>query len=260
MKNYLLPAFAAILIVAGFAFWYRGYMPANSPAEQGTVPENPIVIDPNATSTTVDGYTIERVQENVETSYPSLTRALPASTNGMSDEAHAKILHSLSETVQKLGKNPNDTESWMILGTYRQILGDYEGAKEAWIFVAEKTQFAQAYENLGNLYAGYLKDAVKAEANYKKAIARDPIMPQYYRTLAEWYTNASRAADAENTLRTGIKAVPKALDLYVLLARQLVANDKTKEAKALYAQAIESAKAQNNTDAVVQITAEMNKL
>ena len=259
-KTFAIVAAVILVLLGALYFTNRKTVVLPSDGAATTTPEQNVVIDPSATSTTVNGYTIERVTAIKEVGkYPIINRALPTSMNGLSAEAHAAILKSLSKVATNLAKNPGSVEDWMLLGTYRQLLGDYEGAKEAWVYVGSKGNIAQAYENLGNLYANYLRVPTQVEVNYKKAIALDALSPQYYRTLAEWYTSVSRNADAEKTLRAGIVAVPKALDLQVVLARLLVSIGRISDARPVYLQAIQSATVSGQTELAAQITAEMNK-
>ena len=55
-------------------------------------------------------------------------------------------------------------ENWLVLGVYRKMIGDYESAKEVWEYAsAIRPQNSVSFNNLGELYAYYLKDNAKAE-------------------------------------------------------------------------------------------------
>ena len=242
----------AVLILLGLWAVFHARTVEAPTSETETATTTPIAIDLNATSTTQNGYTIERVIDTpVQPSYPSLNRPL-------SPQATPAQIKAVSTALDALKKNPNLFEQWMQLGLLRFILKDYEGAAQVWEY-AGKNNVPGAYENLGNLYANNIKDPAKAELNYKKALSSDPTNPGYYRVLAEFYQSIGKNTEAEATLRAGIKAVPKAFDLSVLLARHLRATGNILESNNIYDAAATSAEQAGQTALAQSIRDERNQ-
>jgi Tfp pilus assembly protein PilF len=104
-----------------------------------------------------------------------------------------------------------------------------------------------------------LKDPVKAEDAYKKALQSDPANPSYYRSLAEFYQSLGKNAQAETVLRSAGTAVPKAFDLQVLLARMLKQEGKVSEANAVYDATAVAAEKAGNTGLAQSIRDEMSQ-
>ena len=97
-----------------------------------------------------------------------------------------------------------------MLGVYRKIIGDYEGAREVWEYAsAIRPQNSVSFNNLGELYAYYLKNNKKAEENYAKAIENDPSAIYIYRNFFDFYRYfAKDTAKARAILEKGIAANP----------------------------------------------------
>lgn len=78
--------------------------------------------------------------------------------------------------------------SYMEAGSVKKGVGDYEGARDIWEFVnSVRPKNSVSFANLGDLYANFLNNNEKAEANYLKAIENDPSDPSYVRSLLELY-------------------------------------------------------------------------
>lgn len=243
-RPYIIPALVLVVLCAIAAgLLYSAYAAKNvitPDREDGTV----ITVDPNATSTTAKGYTIERIDDAPRLVYPAIERVVPASSKDLSESSRAQVIASMEKVKKALGQNPRVLTDWLVLGVYRQMLGDYAGASEVWEFVSvQAPQEGQSFENLANLYAVHLKDSVKAELNYKKAVAADPENPAFARALAEFYQVAGKTAQAEAALKAGIASAPKAYDLQVLLARLYRDLGRTAEARTTYETLIAAAKA-----------------
>lgn len=144
--------------------------------------------------------------------------------------------------------------------------GNYDGA------IAVLNQAASvypndiiAYNNLGDLYMNFKKDYVKAELNYKKVIANDATQINAYRSLLQLYTIADyhyapTPTAAADIVAAGIRAVPKAYDLQLVLARYYRDAGKTAQARVQYQAAIDNAKAQGLTAAATDMQAELQAL
>ncbi len=213
-----------------------------------------------------DGYTVE--MESVAPkrtkvpAAPSLDRAVPE-TPSLSAEARVVLLAHLSKTIAKLRANALSYGDWIELGAARQVLGDYEGAAQAWSYAAALSpSTGVAYANLGYLYAHYLTDYAKAEANYLKGIANDPRAVNTYRNIFELYVYSYKqgTSAAEDILKKGIAKLPDALDLKILLARYYRDGGRTAEARTAYDAAIASATAQHNPSLAAELTAEATSI
>lgn len=127
----------------------------------------------------------------------------------------------LKEVTERLKSNKYSLEDWLILGIYRKTLGDYKEAEKIWTYAGLAwPQNSTSFQNLGELYAYYLKDNQKAEQNYKKAIENGPEQIYIYRNFADFYRYVLKdTAKAKAILEQGIIANPGAtsLDLQNLL-------------------------------------------
>jgi len=103
-------------------------------------------------------------------------------------EAQEIAREKIEKLTTELRQNPNLFDNWLSLGIYRKIIGDYEGAAECWKYAATLNPKSPIpYNNLGDLYAYFLKDTKKAEENFLKAIENDPSAVYVYRSLYEFY-------------------------------------------------------------------------
>ena len=127
------------------------------------------------------------------------------------DQGSAKrAMEKISELSSSLRENPENVENWLVLGIYWKIIGDYQGAADVWNYVGKiSPNNYVSYNNLGELYAYYLKDNTKAEASYKKAIENGKNMIFIYRNFYDFYRNVLKdEAKAKALLEQGIAANP----------------------------------------------------
>lgn len=105
---------------------------------------------------------------------------------------------------------------------------------------AENADRPDALANLGNLYVSR-GEAARAESAYQKALALDPKFVPGYVNLADLYRAGRREADAERTLREGLRQSPNDGALRGALGLALVRQGKKKEALAEFAAAAKAA-------------------
>lgn len=87
-----------------------------------------------------------------------------------------------------LQKNPDSFNDWLYLGVLKKGVGDYEGARDVFIYAGQiRPQASTPFANLADLYAYFLNDPAKAEESIKKAIANDPKDYNLYLVLADIY-------------------------------------------------------------------------
>jgi len=116
--------------------------------------------------------------------------------------------------------NSDSFNELLALGLEKKGINDYEGARDAWerAGVVSPTNFI-SFNNLGDLYAYYLKDNKKAEENFLTAIKNGPNQIYIYRSLYEFYRYVVKDdAKAKAILQRGITANPNiSKDLKYLL-------------------------------------------
>ena len=122
-----------------------------------------------------------------------------------------KYKQELANFKKTLTENPGDAEAWARVGVLKKFFNNYEGARDAWEYAKiVNPEFSTPYYNLGGLYAGYLKDNLKAEENYLKAIEIDSALPYLYLGLAEFYSvfYKEKSDQVEQVLQRGLKILP----------------------------------------------------
>lgn len=249
--------FLLVLLGAGFFLW-RVMI-------GDTVTGGPFSVAPlNGTTTenTVSGV-VKVGSAPVGIPQPSLERAIPLTSPDLDAPARLATIKYLNTSVENLKKNPLAYQDWVNLGLARQMLGDYAGAEEVWIFSTKLVpNESVAFENLGNLYMSYLKNGAKSESFYKKAITLNPKNTNNYRSLAELYTyHYKKDTNAvELILKEGIQKNQGAYDLAVLLARYYKEKGMIAEAKSAYTVAANSARSAGKIDVATSIESERDEL
>lgn len=182
----------------------------------------------------------------------------------VSAEARTSINTNLAKIRAAITSNPTDFNAWISLGAFYHMGGDERMAEQVWLYAAALAPRASLpYNNLGDLYLNYLKDYVKAESAFKKAIAADAQDVGAYQNLFSLYTEygyKKGTTAAEDILKKGIAANPGAYDLNVLLARYYAGLGRTADAKVQYEVAIKAAQVAGQTAVAEQLKAEMAAL
>jgi tetratricopeptide (TPR) repeat protein len=162
---YILTGAALILLIAGAAWQYNKKQTASTETgETGT--STVLTIDPNATSTTVGGYTIER---ETAVQMPDYKTAIPIKTD-LADDARAAIKAQQADIRVKLDADNKDFNTWMRLAVLHKMAGNLDRAIEIWKFVTIiwPTDVV-AYRNLGGAYHT-LGNTKESRAWYQKGI------------------------------------------------------------------------------------------
>lgn len=140
----------------------------------------------------MSGVKIERIDRAndkpaVNISVPNLDREIKIVGN-MSEDAVRIATNKIKDLSGQLKKDSDNLENWLLLGIYRKMINDYEGARLAWEYAgATRPQSPTPFNNLGELYAYQLKDNIKAEENYLKAVKNDPSAIYIYRNFFDFY-------------------------------------------------------------------------
>lgn len=180
---------------------------------------------------------------------PSLERPITIPPS-FSSEAAALMQKEIRTLIAGIKGKPGDMSLWLDLGLRWQEIGDYEGARAAYEYVARLAPSSStAYANLGNLYHYYLKDFPKSEQYFLQAIKLDPKYVLFYANLHDLYRYSYKkdTGAAADILKQGIKANPEAVDLYVALAAYYKTQGNRAQAKVYYEQALDLAIDAGNT-------------
>jgi len=140
---------------------------------------------------------------------PDLDRPINI-TADMPEEAKTIARSNIEKTVSELKENPDLFNSWITLGGSYKLIGDFEGARDSWDYAGSiRPGNSTSFNNLGDLYAYYLKDNEKAEENFLKAIENGPDKIFIYRNLYDFYRNVLKdEGKAKETLQKGIALNP----------------------------------------------------
>jgi len=139
----------------------------------------------------------------------------------MSQEEAASFQSRFETTKEQLMKNRDNFDSWLALGVIKKGVGDYEGARDVFIYAGQiRPQLGISYGNLADLYAYFLDEPQKAEETYKIAIEKAPSYSPYYSGLADLYRYKFPNGDAlyEQTMLDALKKIPDEPNLTSALA------------------------------------------
>jgi tetratricopeptide (TPR) repeat protein len=155
------------------------------------------------------------------------------------------IQASYDKSLAALAKDPMDFNAWIDVGTLNLMSENYAVAETVWQFASKQWPSNYvSHNNLGDLYMSYLRDYPKAEAEFRAAIVNKRDDPNPYKNLFTLYSETSYKPTntaAEDVLKQGIAAVPKAIDMQVLLARWYKKLGRGADANAEYQIAIDNA-------------------
>jgi tetratricopeptide (TPR) repeat protein len=138
-------------------------------------------------------YTIEQVPidegKGIPQPIPDLSRPVTFADNiGLTSEVRAIVTQKITNFQNDLKKNANNIKEWIELGSYQKMAGDFDGAVQSWLYASKLMPTdTVSLGNLGNLYAYFIKDIMKAEYYYKEALAKAPTQTYLYLQLAEVY-------------------------------------------------------------------------
>lgn len=206
MKKLFIPSII-LIIIAGFGGWYV-YNDFYSDEKKDKNNENNAPLNlPNGQDWTISE---EKPSDDVlKDKQPDLVRKFYVMTN-LSETIQEQTQQEMQTLIQSLGENYNQPILWIQLGLLRKSIGDYSGAKEAWEYACLlRDSDTICHIDLGDLYAYYLADGVKAEQNFLKAIQISPNQPYLYEKTYEFYRYALKNdAKAKALLKKGIEANP----------------------------------------------------
>lgn len=157
----------------------------------------------------------------------------------LSDSIKNQAIEKIKNAGETIKNDYVSAGAWLDLGAYRKLIGDYSGAIEAWNFLTViYPKDPVAFNNLGDIYAFYLKDFARGEQNFLKAIANDSTKVGAYMQLVTIYQETRQLDKMEPLLLSGIKNNSADPTLKILLARFYVDQKRVKEALELYESAV----------------------
>lgn len=245
-----------VALLCVFVYWFI-FHPQQTPTTPLVQDEVAVDISSISTTTDVGGYTITPVIEPV-LSVPNYTQAI-AYDDPIPLNVRNAIESQFAEVSGILAKDPKDFNAWARLGVLHKMAGDYNSAKMLWEYVSRTwPKNTVSFTNLGDLYTNYLKEYPKAETNYLAQIENMPNDTNAYSNLFLLYSTVYKTNTnaAEEILKKGIVANPKAYDLQVMLARYYKEHGRTAEAASMFEAAAKNAETAGQKDIAAQIRAE----
>lgn len=152
---------------------------------------------------------------------PAEFRPTDAEVASLSQEQKNKLSLDLRAYAKVVRERPDFLFEWVQIGAIKKVIGDYEGARDAWEYAGiARPGNAVSFANLGELYSRYLKDYPRAERNFRAALKNDPKDFQSYLSLSELYHYSYREKEdlADDVLLEGSAANPGNVDFFRTLA------------------------------------------
>lgn len=159
-------------------------------------------------------------------------REVPEEVRLFTQEQRDMLRQKLGDHAGSLDANPDQLDPWLQAGVIKKIIGDFEGARDAWEYASLiRPKNFVSFKNLGELYWHYLPDYPRSEENFRKAIENEPKFIDSYISLSELYrySYTEKQNLAEAPLLDGIRANPGSKDLTIYLARFYRDHAKNKE-------------------------------
>lgn len=152
-----------------------------------------------------------------------------------SESQKQEIYRSLQNYGKSVRENPDFFAGWLQLGLLKKVIGDFEGARDAWEYAGVIRPLNDvSFANLGELYWRYLHLYPQSETNFKISIKNNPNNVGTYVSLSDlyYYSLKEKQGLADDILLQGIAVNPQSVDLPKALARLY-------ERKGQYASALE---------------------
>ncbi len=208
MKNKYIFIAIILIIVAGIGLYIRNDLSKLTP----------ITIENNDLSSGDSNKDFDKQINNedlgqINDKMPDIDREFHFDDNLPSDVKEI-YLSKINSIIEDIRKSSDFIDNWLVLGVYLKAIGDYSGAEEMWQYAGVLRPLnSTSFANLGNLYTYELKDYVKAEANFKKALSNDPNKVYIYTNFFELYKYGTKdMAKAKAVLEEGIAANPDTSD------------------------------------------------
>ncbi len=152
---------------------------------------------------------------------PVEVRPNPDEVKGLSQIEREKLYSDINMHGRAVKGNPDFFFGWIQVGLLKKVIGDYEGARDAWEYAGVIRPFnSVSFANLGELYWRYLPDYPRSEKNFLTSIKNKPDDLSTYISLSDlyFYSYSAKRDRADDILLEGIQANPKNTDLMRWLA------------------------------------------
>lgn len=250
-------AIVFILVLGLGAYVYQDIKKRGIEAPQTPSPASSVGIQ------STGDYTIKQIPiEKPGSKVPNLNRPFTFSKD-ISPEVKKILTDNIKRLTDILKGDSSQFNAWLDLGSYRKQTGDYEGAREVWEYAAILAPESYVpWNNLGDLYAHYIKDYPKAEQNFKKALILKPDYIGGYRALYElyYYSYKEKASLAPQILKTGLSKNSRSTDLMVLLAQYYKETGDKVQARNYYNQSLNEFNKTGNASMSALIQQELTTL
>ncbi|MBI1999529.1 MAG: tetratricopeptide repeat protein [Parcubacteria group bacterium] len=163
-------------------------VPVAGVGQGGTIEIPKVVVD-----TTAGGSATGAASDHVALPVPNLDRPVNIPQQLVRKDEIASQIKDISARLSQDASLFND---WMDLGLLRKSIEDYDGALEAWEYAsALRPQNSLSFSNLGVLYAYYLNDQARAEANFLRAVENNPGLDYLYPQVVDFYLEVVRSEE-----------------------------------------------------------------
>ena len=140
-----------------------------------------------------------------------------------SDTLSREVIQILGDKIEEnrslLRADSDLPDTWILLGTQYKIAEDFDKTIEAWEYAGViSPSNSVSFHNLGDLYGYYLRDVVKGEENFLKAISNSPNDIYLYFKTADFYKDVVKdEVKRRGIVEQGLLANPDSPDLQNLL-------------------------------------------
>jgi tetratricopeptide (TPR) repeat protein len=198
--------FIIALAAAGYFIWRDANNVQNPVLTTETGPDSNSA--PENSLKPADGFDAVKKQESaIKPQIPDLDRPIKISAN-LTEAERKQLTIDIGKMLEAIKRDSNYFDGWLQLGILRKMIGDYNGAIEAWNFAGViRPKSTIAFTNLADLYAFYIRDNKKAEESFLNAISADPQNDYPYFQAARFYSDVLKDKEkAKNILHQGISA------------------------------------------------------
>ncbi|MBI2055035.1 MAG: hypothetical protein HYT39_02975 [Candidatus Sungbacteria bacterium] len=139
-------------------------------------------------------------------------RAVPEEVKLFNEQQMEVLKKRLSDAAGSINADPDQLAPWIDAGVVKKVIGDYEGARDAWEYasIIRPLNYV-SFKNLGELYWHYLPDLPRSEENFRTAIKNDPSVFDAYISLSDLYRYSYKEKEdlADDVLLEGLEKNPK---------------------------------------------------
>ncbi len=212
MKKLLI--FVLIILVLGGGGWYgQEYLKKKFFSEVQPI-INPVVENPDLEAPVAESDPLKDQALRIAHKAVVINKVLLEATIRLAKE-------KIATAVQIIESNYDYDAPWLELGGYRKLIGDYDGAADAWKFLMViRPQAFVPPHNLGDLYAFTLGDQKQGEQYFLKSLELNAQNIQAYLALATLYKDSTilnKQAQVDDILLRGISKNPGNFNLLVVL-------------------------------------------